>query len=180
MEPGSEREIGKTARSGADFAVCRADCGLHRGGNLHGIGNSGFPLTGRRLVKNEADPLSGFREQRGKAAGILDPRLPGPGRLDGPGAQRRPLRPGAPVAGWPALVDHQPECRQPSPAFGHPRRPGDRTARQRQLRDLPGLRPAPRDRGPAPGLRAEGRAAGLPGLRRNREDRDHLVRPVHA
>ena len=116
---------------------------LHRRRHLDRERHPGLPLARLALDAPQADPVPGLPDERrgaarGLAAQVRD-RRPRPRRRaePRPSGARRPRR-GGPDAGG----DH-PEHRRPAPGLRHSAGPDRRAARQRHLRRLPLLRPAP-------------------------------------
>ena len=154
--------------------------GVHRRRHLHRVRHPGLPQPRRGLEPDEPIYFQDFvaSEERRReawtrafsgAAGWTGAE-PNAGhyavaRLVGPGKARA------------VITQNVDNLHQDS---GVPEDRVDRAARQRQLRHLPGVRPAPRagrPEGAVPGARRHPR---LPGLRRHRQDRHHLVRPADA
>ncbi len=142
-------------------------------------GIPGLPQPGRRLEPDEADRLPGLRAVRRGRREAWRRTFTAATGWSGATQRRPPRRRAAGRAGQGVGRDHA-ERRQSAPGLRRARRQGDRAARQRQLRHVPRLRPAPRAGWAA--SRVFRRPASCPpaGLRRHRQDGDHLVRPVDA
>ena len=135
-------------RGGAGGAAARqpARGGVHRRRHVHRIRHSRFPLARRHLDQDDAGAVPGLCRRPAGAPRVVAAALRDGRNLERGPAQCRPPRRGRTGGRGQGQPCHHPEYRRPAPGRRRAGRQGDRAARQHPLCQMPGLRPARRDR----------------------------------